>query len=375
MLHDTSKEWVFYLPDLNSGGTERVFLRLAVGLQNVGYQPVFLVDREEGALLPVIQNSGIPVECLHAPRTLSAFFPLLRWLRRRQPAALLSGITHNNCIAALAGWYVNCRVIVSEHTLLSEQIALHPSWQYRVLPFFCRVSYSLATARVTVGMGVADDLSKVTGLPRASLTVIPNPVVTADFWERAQAPAPHPWLLGTSPIWVAAGRLVPLKDFPTLIRAFWHVHQKISGARLLIFGEGPERDHLIRLCAELNLEDSVALPGFIEDPIPAFARATAVVVSSRFEGFGLTLVEAMACGTSVVSTDSVGPREILQDGKLGPLVPPGDTEALAQAMINLQKNLLPKEIFLERVLEYRLESVVQRYLNSLRRPHPLASSP
>jgi len=365
MSNHTSKEWVLYLPDLNSGGTERVFLRLAMGLQNLGFQPIFLVDRKEGALLSVIQNGDIPVECLNAPRTLNAFFPLLRWLRRRQPAVLLSGITHNNCISALAGWYTNCPVIVSEHTLLSEQIILHPSWQYRILPWFCRVSYPLATARVAVGMGVADNLSKVTGLLRESLTLIPNPVVTPDFAERIQAPAPHPWLLGSSPIWVAAGRLVPLKDFPTLIRAFWHVHKKVAEARLLIFGEGPERDNLICLCAELNLEDSVALPGFIEDPIPAFARATGVVVSSRFEGFGLTLVEAMACGTPVVSTDSVGPREILQDGKLGLLVPPGDPEALAQAIIDVQKNPLLKEVFLKRALEYRLENIVQKYLDSL----------
>jgi glycosyltransferase involved in cell wall biosynthesis len=118
-----------------------------------------------------------------------------------------------------------------------------------------------------------------------------------------------------------------------LLRAFRQVLERVD-ARLIILGEGPLRGELEALAFDLGIGEKVHFSGFRVNPMPLFRRAAAVVVSSSYEGFGNVLVEAMACGTPVISTDCpVGPREILEDGRLGMLVPVGDDAALAAAML------------------------------------------
>jgi len=156
--------------------------------------------------------------------------------------------------------------------------------------------------------------------------------------------------------------LVPLKDFPTLLQALAHVRRR-APARLLVIGEGPERDALLALRARLGLDEAVEFPGFYEDPLPLFARAAALVVSSQFEGFGLTLVEALACGTPVVSTDCpTGPAEILERGAYGRLAPVGDADALARALLETLNATPDRERLRQRAQDYTLAAVVERYL-------------
>ncbi|MCP4687367.1 MAG: glycosyltransferase, partial [Desulfobacterales bacterium] len=143
----------------------------------------------------------------------------------------------------------------------------------------------------------------------------------------------HPWLLsGESPIIVGAGRLTGEKDFPTLIRAFARLRRKRE-CRLMILGEGKMQGMLESLAAELDVGEDLALPGFVANPYKYMAKAHLFVLSSAWEGFGMVLAEAMAVGLPVVSTDCpLGPREILEDGRHGPLVPVGDVDALSRAM-------------------------------------------
>ncbi|MBL8250537.1 MAG: glycosyltransferase [Candidatus Competibacter sp.] len=359
------KSVAFYLPNLAAGGAERTFLRLAAGFKDQGCAVSFVVDRLEGGLVEAVRASGLELECLSAARTLAALPKLRGWLRQRRPDVLLSAITHNNLIAAWAGKLAGAptRVVVSEHTVLSAQAASQAGWQYRVLAPLCRWAYPRAAAIVVVSPGAADDLARYTGLSRARMDVIPNPVVTPDYPQRIAAPSPHPWLDdGGPPVFVAAGRLVPLKDFPTLLQAFDRVRRRVP-ARLLVIGEGPERDALLALRARLGLDEAVEFPGFFADPLPLFARAAALVVSSQFEGFGLTLVEALACGTPVVSTDCpTGPSEILERGAYGRLVPVGDADALARAMLDTLNESPDRDRLRQRAQEYTLAAVVARYL-------------
>jgi glycosyltransferase involved in cell wall biosynthesis len=186
---------------------------------------------------------------------------------------------------------------------------------------------------VAVSRGAAEDLA-LSGVPRDLLKVIYNPVITPSLVAQARQEPAHPWLApGQPPVIMGAGRLTRAKDFPTLIRAFAEIRQHRE-ARLMILGEGEERAGLTQLARELGLADDVALPGFTENAMSHMARAAVFVLSSAWEGLPTVLIEALAAGARVVSTDCPsGPREILQEGRLGALVPVGDAHALAEAVL------------------------------------------
>lgn len=360
-----SEPIAFYLPHLRMGGAERTVLRLAVAFRARGRVVHLVLDQAIGELVAEAEALGLPIDDLGAKRALTALPRLARWLRARRPAVLLSAISHNNVIAlwarALAG--VDTRVIVGEHSVASHQAISEPTWQHRMMPVLARLFYPRADAVVAVSESAADALAASARLPRGMITVIPNPVVDDTFAARAALPAPHPWLRGDGPpVIVAAGRLVPLKDFATLIRAFAIVAGR-RPARLLILGDGPCRGDLEREVEAGGLRESVHLPGNVSDVAPYFSRAAVVVMSSRYEGFGLVLVEGMACGTPVVSTDCPGgPRELLDAGRLGPLVPVGDAEQLAGAILRTLDDPPPATALRAQAAKYSVAASAERYL-------------
>jgi len=180
---------------------------------------------------------------------------------------------------------------------------------------------------------VAEDFAGYMGIDPDRIEVIYNPVLPPGGIQlEPDADPAAPFRRPGEALVVAMGRLVPAKDFATLIRAFAHLRTR-RAARLVIFGEGEERERLTALIEELRLDASVALPGYTAQPYAALAGADVLALSSRWEGFGNVLVEAMAVGTPVVATDCPsGPREILEDGRWGRLVPPGDAATLADAL-------------------------------------------
>ncbi|MBF0460822.1 MAG: glycosyltransferase [Magnetococcales bacterium] len=353
---------VFYLPRLVVGGAERVFLRLAEAMAAQGHPVLLLLDRREGELLDRLPPE-LPLEILGARRTVTALPKLARWLRHRRPAILLSAISHNNIIAIaaarLAG--VATRVIVSEHTVLSCHSSMEFSWQHRLMPWLARWFYPLADAVVAVSNSVATDLVHLRVLPRPAIDLIDNPVLPAGG-ATALPPPVHPWFGDQGPpVLVAAGRLVPVKGFDVLLQAVALARQE-RPLRLVLLGDGPLRESLLALRAQLGLETVVALPGMVVDPLPYFAHSAGVVMSSRYEGFGLVLVEAMACGTPVAATNCPGEvAAILEEGGLGPLVPMDDPPALAQAMLYLLDHPEGADRRRRRADHFSLERAVARY--------------
>ena len=206
---------------------------------------------------------------------------------------------------------------------------------------------------------------RVAGLSRQQVCVICNPVVTPEIFSKAQEPVDHPWFApGQPPVVLGAGRLTIQKDFPTLIRAFALVRAQ-RRARLMILGEGEERPKLEALVRELGLEEDMALPGFAGNLYAYMARAAVFVLSSRWEGFGNVLVEAMALGTPVVSTDCPsGPAEILERGKWGKLVPVGDIVALSAGVVAELDNPSLSDVA-RRAQDFSLDRIVGQYLELL----------
>jgi len=202
-------------------------------------------------------------------------------------------------------------------------------WQRALQNFAVRTAYRNADRVVAISDGVGDALSRRFHIEATRVRTIHNAVDVAVVRARVAEPVSD---LPNTPFIVAAGRLVHQKGFDLLIRAFAGTLAARDIA-LVILGEGPERDALQQLTNRLGLATRVQLMGFRANPWSYFARAAAFVCSSRWEGFGNVIIEAMACGTPVISSDcDFGPREIVRHGDSGLLVPPGNVEALGEAM-------------------------------------------
>jgi glycosyltransferase involved in cell wall biosynthesis len=390
----------FYLDNFEGGGVQRTVLTLAGALAARDHPVDVLVCRPRGALEDQVPP-GVEVVALGKPAfwsaralalksdpgqlgailcglvlsprpspTLGWLGPLAEALEARRPYALCSATTQMNIEAALARRLaaVDTRIIVSERNALRGG-HLHHGWPARFLPALIRRTYGQADGVVAVSDGVADDLAAWSGLPGARIVTIYNPVVTDELRRLQREPVDHPWFKpGAPPVVMSAGRLGRAKDFPTLIRAFARVRQA-HPARLVIFGKGKSETKTAKsiavlqaLAAEVGIGGDVALPGFVANPFAYMARAATFALSSINEGLPGVLIQAMACGCPVVSTDCPsGPAEILAGGRYGRLVPPGDDQALAEAILATLETPPPAALLRERAGWFSVERAAAQY--------------
>jgi len=318
-----------YLPSLRGGGAERVMAMLANGLARRGHRVDLVLVRAEGPFLAELdaQVRVIDLECRRVIHSLPA---LVGYLRRDRPEAMLSALNHANIVAIAARGLARHppRLVVSERNSLTS---LGTGAKGRLFRALMRGFYPAADHVTTVTEAGRQEMIAAFALP--AVTPIPNPVPLSDIRALAARRPDHPWAQpGATPFLLAVGRLEPQKDHATLLRAFALLRAS-RNIRLVILGEGSLRPVLERQIRDLGLEGAVALPGFQVNPYGWMAACAAYVLSSRFEGFPNSLIQALACGARVVSTDCpTGPREILDHGRWGHLVPVGDAPALCAAM-------------------------------------------
>lgn len=338
-MAETSPHVALFVYSLDGGGAERVMANLACSFVKRGLKVDVVLIKAEGPYLAQLPPEVNVVE-LKALRVAARVPHLVRYLQRERPTALLSSMHYANEVALwakrLSG--VPTRVVVCEQNNLSRYARYTSRTAERWTPLWTKLFYPWADGIVAASQGVAKDLGQVTGLPLERVRVIYNPVVTPDLAARAKEPVEHPWFApGEMPVVLGVGRLVGQKDFPTLIRAFAQVRQVRPSRLMILGGNAGSRPVLKALVQELGLESDVAMPGFVDNPYAYMAQAAVFALSSRWEGFGNVIVEAMAVGTPVVSTDcESGPAEILDHGKYGLLVPVGDSQALAAAISTLR---------------------------------------
>jgi glycosyltransferase involved in cell wall biosynthesis len=349
-----------FLPSLGGGGAEKVFLHLGQGFAERGAEVHLVLARAEGPYLPLVPDS-LQVVDLGASRVLRSLPALVCYLRRARPVALLSALDHANVVALWAQKLarVPTRVVVTVHNTPSQATAQARTLSARLMRYWVKPFYPWAHAVVAVSKGVANDLVQWVGVPADKVRVIYNPIITPELFHKAEEPLDHPWFQpGQPPVILGAGRLTTQKDFPTLLRAFALVRAQ-RPARLMILGEGELRADLERLAEQLGIAEDFALPGFVQNPYPYLKRAAVFVLSSRWEGLPTVLVEALALGTPVVSTDCPsGPREIHADGKWGRLVPVGDAGKLAEAILETlrqPKTTVDKQSLLRFTVDYAVE--------------------
>ncbi len=358
----------FFSPSLRGGGAERVIVNLVQGLAGRGLPVDVVLASAEGPYLAELPPT-VRVVDLHSRRVLPCVLPLARYLRRERPRVLVSSMSHANVVALWAGALarVSTPVIVTVHNTLSQTTRNGSGINGWIWPLMLRAFYPRAHGIVAVSRGAADDLASTSRIPRDRIEVIYNPVITPGLREQAGRAPDHPWYAaGQPPVVLGVGRLTRQKDFPTLIRAFAELRRR-RPARLIILGEGEERAALTALVAELGLQADVALLGFQNDALAFMAHAAVFVLSSAWEGLPTVLIEALAAGTRVVSTDcESGPREILQDGRLGELVPVGDSAALAcaiDAVLSRPFQAPPQDA----LTPYTRETAVDHYLRVIER--------
>ncbi len=393
----------FYMHHLHGGGVSKMRLILAGALADRGHRVDLLVCEPEGHLSGGMPE-GVRVVYLEpsswmrarayalgadpaglravagfalGPRSISPTLPYLPdldlYLRREKPDVLFVATTFLAVEAALAlrRSKVPTRFVISEHIHFTPEHAVVSGWNRWFIGALLHRTYSRADVLLAISMGVADEMARRSGLPRERIRTITNPTVTPRLQEGAREPLNHPWFQpGQPPVVLGVARLSRSKDFATLVRAFARVRQ-IRPARLLILGDAKKpkktekrKAELMSLAAELGVADDVSLPGFKTNPYQYMAHAGVYVLSSHFEGLPNSLIEAMACGCPVVSTDTPsGPSEILEGGKYGPLVPIGDDEAMAKAIASVLDSRPDADWLRARAADFSVGRAADRYEN------------
>jgi len=361
------KQIAILMPSLDGGGVQRSMLTLSKGLVEQGFLVDFVLVKAQGSFINHVPVNARVID-LGASRALSALPRLVSYLRENNPSALISAQTHINAIAIIARKLsrVKTNLIVSERNDLLLATQSNNNFKEKFRPMVVRFLYPYADHIVAVSNGVAKDIARILPGELDRVCVIYNSIDVLEIQQKAQSLVEHPWVNQSGiPFILAVGRLEKQKDYPTLLGAFAILIRNMP-ARLIILGEGEERADLEKLITSLGISSDVSMPGFIENPYAYMSRANVFVLSSAWEGFPNVLAEALACNVPVVSTDChSGPAEILDNGRYGSLVPVGDVNGMAQAIISVLHTSFIYSESGDRVKEFSVERTVQAYLNIL----------
>jgi len=382
-----------FIGSLPGGGAERTFLTLAQAFAEQGHTVDLVVSQLRGELVRqipasvnavVLGRSGylsflrtmyvlpkavgrklLPAIIRSPLKKIRSLPNLTRYLIRESPDILLSSTTVSNLISLWAAQRAKVRTAfyVKQDNTLAEAFPEASDPLGRIVPGLVADWYPRADGIVAVSSGLCDELHRLASVPRDRIHVLYNPVDLKRIATLSEENLDDPWFqAGQPPVIVSAGRLHPQKDFPTLLQAM-----KLLGSdpkiRLVILGEGQERTALEGLIRQLGLKERARLVGFRTNPYAYMSRASAFVLSSAWEGLSNVLIEALACGCRIVSTDCpYGPSEILKSGEYGLLVPVRNPEALAAGIRKILNEPSPKEKNKQRSQMYDMHAIAAQYI-------------
>ena len=329
-----------------------------------GCQVEFVLLEARGELLASLPSDAT-IACLGAKRLRQSVVPLVRYLQSARPNALLVAMWPLTAIAIVAARLAHFRgrIVISDHNHLSTANLAKGRLYMAGLGLSMRLAYPMADTRIAVSNGVAEDLSRLSGLRRELFNVIYNPAAISEDVDLARVPSVV--TASERPLILSVGTLKKQKRHDLLIDAFARLPTELKGT-LCILGEGTEREALVAQVAALGLSEKVLLPGFVLDTGPWYKYADLFVLSSDYEGFGNVIVEAMAQGTPVVSTNCPsGPSEILEDGRFGRLVPVRDVDALTRAMSDALQSSHDSAKLKRRAQDFSVDRVAKQYLDLL----------
>jgi len=370
-----AKTIAIFIPNANYGGAQKVIINLIQEFSKQDISIDLLLGKAEGIYFNQIPKT-INIVDLDSSRLIKTLPKLIDYLKKNKPDVLMSTPAVANVIAAIAQKIsgISTKLILREAIHYSTETAnvsfkKQPTFwiALRLVPLL----YPWADKIIAVNPKVAEDIAKVTNISSDKIYPINNPTITLNVLEKSKEPIQESWFQEINRdknyIILGVGRLANQKDFPTLIKGFAMMRKQYQ-AKLIILGEGENRYQLESLISDLNLTTDVIMPGFVSNPYAYMAKASVFVLSSVWEGSPNTLIEAMACGTPVVSTDCLsGPREILENGKYGKLVKVRDYEALADAIIQTLTSENNRDFLRERAKDFSVSDIAQEYLQVLLR--------
>ncbi len=360
----------FFLATSGHSGVDRLMRNLIPAVARRGYAVDQLKVRRHGPDLG--DAPGVRIVDLGSAHVYSSLPAVIGYLRRERPVVLLSDkdkVNRSSVIArALSG--APTELVLRSGTTISVDLSHRGALDRWMQRNSMRWLYRKARAVVVPSHAAADDLVAYTGLPASLVQALPSPVVPAALLEREVPRPDHPWLEpGQPPVILGVGELSPRKDFATLLRAFAKLRGQGLACRLMILGRGSQRDALLAEAAALGVAEDVALPGFSSEVFAYMTHASAFVLCSRWEGMPVVLIEALGCGTPVIATDCPGgSRELLQDGALGPLLPMGDVDGLADALHTLLAQPKQSERNRAAARRYEIEGATTGYLRAMGLP-------
>ncbi|MDQ1209280.1 glycosyltransferase involved in cell wall biosynthesis [Acinetobacter baylyi] len=362
------KKVALVIPTLGGGGAERTAVLLANGFAAAGVHTSVIVVNVQGEKGKLQAELAPQVELvdLNCKQVKYMTRPFAAWLKQVQPDAIISTMTHTNIMVYWAKLRagVSSKLICRETSTASINLKHRTGLKKFLLQTAMRWVYQRCDVLVPVSKGVAQDMQQYLGVSLPKTHVIYDPVITPELFDLAQRTVDDAWFTSTHdiPVIVAAGRLTEAKNYSLLLRAFAELIQ-FTPARLLILGEGEQRASLQQLVESLGVAASVSMPGFRANPFAYMAKADVYVMSSQWEGLPGALIQALALQCNIVSTDCPsGPREILEDGRYGVLVPNHDQQALTQALRDVLTGQVKTEKSQQAEQIYGLDAITQAYL-------------
>jgi len=359
----------FFISSMEGGGAERVILNLVNYYAQQGYQVDLLLANSTGVYLNEV-SSDVRIIDLKVKRFWHYFFPIASYLRKEKPEAILVATTILNLITLVASRmaFTRTKVVVSEHSDLVAFADIGLLRRANLLKSAIRFIYPLADNIVAVSNGVADSLVQFSGIKRSSIEVVYNGVMDENKIKLSKKSLNHPLFNDDNQILIAVGRLQKGKGYSYLLEAFSKFLDQSPNPKkqlkLVVLGEGELRAELEAQMDELDIAEHCYFPGFVDNPFQYLANSDVFVLPSEFEGLPTVLIEALACGCSVISTDCPsGPDEILQSGKYGRLVPIKDSESLANSLLEtlVKGDVCSKRQRQERGMYFSVDAAVENY--------------
>lgn len=367
-MHMIVKKVAVLVAAFTDGGAERVMVNLANGMAERGIE-VDLVMRDPSGNYADEIAEAVKVVDLQEQNLSKALLKLIKYLRAERPQILLATQKHVNIIATLATKLslTKTKVIIRESN--TATIAQHNvgSRAERLTWHLAKLIYPFADGCVSCSRGMTEDMHRFyRWLPQRKIRTIYSPIVTPAMMQSAKEEVQHPFFASGAPVVIALGRITRQKDFPTLIKAFAKVRTR-RHVKLLILGSADYGksvlEQLKHLVNELHLEQDVDLAGFKKNPFAWLNKSQVFVLSSLYEGLPGALIQALAIGCNLVSTDCPnGPAEILQNGKLGALVPVGDVEQLADAIEAALEKPLDRRLGFTHASPFHVDTAVDEFV-------------
>lgn len=361
------KNVAFFLPHLGPGGLTHTLLTLAGGLVSYGFNVTLItLDKKDPEYITDKISRKISIHRLKSKRIITSILPLFFLIKKVNPDVIITGGPLNNSLVALikhlAG--IKAKTILTEHSLPSVDIKLNEKkLMDKVIPFFVKQCYPLSNKIVAVSEVVAKDLANYANISVEDIDVIYNPVVGNDLIEKSFIPVKHKWLnFKENNIILFVGRLEVVKNLPLLVEALEKARKK-EDVKLIIVGNGTEKEKLQAFINDYNLKEHVDFVGYSSNPYAFMRQAKALILCSLWEGLPTVLIESMACGTNIIATNNLeGAGEILENGKYGYFVE-GSSESLANAIIQAVRSDIDSKVLETKSQEFSIEKSVEAYIN------------